>query len=516
MLRKSRALCEAKRKEMAIYHLSVKPVQRSKGRSATAAAAYRAGIRIADERTGEIHDYRKKGGVNFSEILTPDGSRIDRAQLWNMAEASEKRKDGTTAREYEIALPAELDAESRKELALEFGRMILKRHGVAVDISIHAPTEKGDQRNHHAHVMATTRKFEGGKLTGKSDFDLSDRDRKKKNLPGRKHELEVIREEWAAMVNRALARANQKERVTHTSLKAQGISRPPTIHLGPAATAMERREELTERGERNREIAKIAPTMNELDMLKKQQRGIAEARTRFENEKITRMKKAAEEKQEREENEMEILEEGAGERARESRARIRDKENQTSTFDQRNHERDGAKKAGEIESQIGSHRLVDGSDTVAGRYAPDKFGIAPTESNWRKTERGNRSNLEEIGYEGSGNFSTEKRPKRDGEISPEHSGSAGRTISQRETGSIKGGSGSGGSDRENLGGDQKFEKENRFIAKIIELEKQILKLAAEYKNIADLLAMTRKDGGQRHQEQDGDKSKSTPSTRLRA
>lgn len=501
---------------MAIYHLSVKPVQRSKGRSATAAAAYRAGSRIADERTGEIHDYRKKGGVNFSEILTPDGSPIDRAQLWNMAEASEKRKDGTTAREYEIALPAELDAESRKELALEFGRMILKRHGVAVDISIHAPTEQGDQRNHHAHVMATTRKFENGNLTVKSDFDLSDRDRKKKNLPGRKHELEAIREEWAELVNRALARANQRERVTHKSLKAQGFSRPPTIHLGPAATAMERREEPTERGERNREIASIAPTMNELDMLKKQQEGIEAARARFENEKIKRMKKAAEENQEWEENELEILGERAGERTRESRVTIRGEDNQTPTFDQRNHEGDGAKTTGEIESQSGRNRLASGSDSVAGRYAPDEFGAVPSASNWGEAGKGNRSNLEGIRSEGSTNIPAEKRHERHGEISSEHSGSVGRTLSQREAGSVKGSSGRGGSDRPTLGSDQKSGGENQFIAKIIELEKRILKLATEYKAIADLLAMARKDGGQRHHQHEEETTKQQATRRMRA
>ena len=177
---------------MAIYHLSIKPIQRSKGRSATASAAYRSGEKIADQRTGEKHDYSKRHGVEISQIITPDGSEIDRADLWNLAEAAEKRKDSTTAREYEIALPSELDPEQRKELALEFGRLIVKRHKVAVDIAIHSPTEKGDQRNHHAHIMATTRKLKNGKLTAKSDFDLSDRDRKKKDLPGRKQELLAI------------------------------------------------------------------------------------------------------------------------------------------------------------------------------------------------------------------------------------------------------------------------------------------------------------------------------------
>ncbi len=246
------SLCALRGQKMAIYHLSIKPIQRSKGRSATASAAYRSGQLISDQRTGERHDYSKRHGVEISQIITPDGSKIDRADLWNLAEAAEKRKDSTTAREYEIALPSELDPEQRKELALEFGSLIVARHGVAVDVAIHSPTEKGDQRNYHAHIMATTRKMENGQLTTKSDFDLSDRDRKKKGLPGRKQELLAIREEWERLVNEALARAGKREKISHKNLESQGIERPPTVHLGPAATAMERKGIRTERGELNR------------------------------------------------------------------------------------------------------------------------------------------------------------------------------------------------------------------------------------------------------------------------
>ena len=54
---------------MAIYHLSVKAISRSAGRSATAAAAYRAATRIEDERTGLVHDYSRKAGVLHREIV---------------------------------------------------------------------------------------------------------------------------------------------------------------------------------------------------------------------------------------------------------------------------------------------------------------------------------------------------------------------------------------------------------------------------------------------------------------
>lgn len=264
---------------MAIYHLSVKPVQRSKGRSATAAAAYRAGEKVTDERTGEEHDYGRKKGILYKEIITPDGSDITREKLWNMAEAAEKRKDGTTAREYEIALPSELPEKERIELAREFAGKLARVQGVAVDICIHAPSRDGDSRNHHAHLLATTRRYEGGKLGKKSDFDLSDRDRKKKGLDSRKEELHALRAEWAYMVNAALDKAQITERVTHKSLAAQGIEdRAPSVHLGPTATVLERRGQQTERGDLNRAAAVPSQERAELATLERMQNGISAAR----------------------------------------------------------------------------------------------------------------------------------------------------------------------------------------------------------------------------------------------
>src|SRR3546814_10080448 len=88
-------------------------------------------------------------------MLPTDGPEwaADRERLWNAAELAETRKNATVAREYEIALPVELSADGRRELALGLAREISERHGVAVDVSIHAPGREGDQRNHHAHLL---------------------------------------------------------------------------------------------------------------------------------------------------------------------------------------------------------------------------------------------------------------------------------------------------------------------------------------------------------------------------
>lgn len=231
---------------MAIYHCSIKTVGRSQGRSATGAAAYRAAERIVDERTGDVHDYRRKGGVEHTEIILPQGvAPLARDKLWNTAEASENRKNSTVAREYEIALPEELNQDQRQALALEFARHLADRYGVAADVAIHAPGRGGDHRNHHAHILTTTRQIAQGGELGAKTRSLDDR---------RSGEVEHIRAAWGHLVNQALERAGHSSRVSHKSLEGQGINQNPGIHWGPTVAAMERRGLPTDRGQLHREL----------------------------------------------------------------------------------------------------------------------------------------------------------------------------------------------------------------------------------------------------------------------
>lgn len=227
---------------MAIYHLSVKTVSRSDGRSATAAAAYRAGAQIVDERTGEVHDYLRKKGIVSATLFVPEdapGWASDRAELWNKAEESEKRKNSTVAREFEVALPEELTAAQRQELAHALAVELVKHHGCAVDVAVHEPGKEGDTRNHHAHILCTTRRL------GPSGF--GDKTRELDDRATGAAEVTRWRERWAELTNDALARAGHAARVDHRTLKAQGIDREPTIHLGPAATAVERRGQTSQK-----------------------------------------------------------------------------------------------------------------------------------------------------------------------------------------------------------------------------------------------------------------------------
>lgn len=235
---------------MASYHLAVKTVKRSAGRSATAAAAYRSGGVIACEREGRVHDYSRKQGVEDAFILAPEGApdwARDRAALWNAAEAAEVRVNAVVAREWELALPAEIGAEARREIATAFARALVERYGVAADVAIHAPHREGDDRNHHAHVLTTTR------VVDEDGFGKKTRVLDAAQTGG--PEIEAMRGVWAELQNDALERVGEVERVDHRSLEAQReaaeergdlvaaeeLTRAPEVKLGPAVNAMERR-----------------------------------------------------------------------------------------------------------------------------------------------------------------------------------------------------------------------------------------------------------------------------------
>ena len=210
---------------MAIFHLSAAPIQRSKGHSAVAAAAYRAGERLEDRRMGELHDYQRKQGIVASEIIAPDSAPAwvnDREELWNRAEQAEKRKDAQPAREIRLALPAELTDEQRADLVFDFCRDAFVKNGMVADVSIHRPDRHGDDRNHHAHILLTMRELDGDDFSAKKNRDWNS-----------DILLQGWREQWAAYQNAALEEAGFDARVDHRSLMEQGITdRLPEQHHG--------------------------------------------------------------------------------------------------------------------------------------------------------------------------------------------------------------------------------------------------------------------------------------------
>lgn len=246
---------------MAIFHANTKTINRSSGHSATAKVAYICGKQVTDIRTGEIHDYTRKGGVVTSSIVLPQEINLPELSsdiLWNMAEKAEKRKDGRVGREWEISLPHELNNEQRKNLANELSQMIADKYGVACEYAIHEPSREGiDKRNHHVHILTTTRKINNdGNLTDKSDIELDRKQCAQKQIKTSQEQIIEIREQVANTINQHLQQAGIQEQVSHLSLEAQGIDRVPQIHQGKSATEIDRRDEFSILVEVNQEIKK--------------------------------------------------------------------------------------------------------------------------------------------------------------------------------------------------------------------------------------------------------------------
>ena len=259
-----------RRRTIAIYHCSIKIISRGKGKSAVAAAAYRAGEKIKNEYDGIEHDYTRKGGIVHTEILLPDNAPAeyqDRAVLWNAVEKIEKAKNSQLTREIEIALPIELTKEQNISLVREYVKQNFVAVGMCADFAIH-DTNSG---NPHAHIMLTIRPFNEDKTWGDKQkkeyildsdghkiYNKNNRTYKCKSIPttdwNEQTKAEDWRQGWAEICNRVLEQNNHTERIDHRSHERQGIEQIPTIHLGVAASAMEKRGIKTERGNINREI----------------------------------------------------------------------------------------------------------------------------------------------------------------------------------------------------------------------------------------------------------------------
>ncbi|MBS1840650.1 MAG: MobA/MobL family protein, partial [Acidobacteria bacterium] len=205
-----------------------KAIGRSQGRSSTAAAAYRAGVRITDERTGLVFDFRRKRGVDGSEIFTPDGSQPERGALWNAVEKVEKRADAQLAREVEIALPRELNPEQMRAAVRAFVRAEFVARGMVADVAFHHLTGT----NPHAHILLTLRAWSA------QGFGLKRREWNGRDLCLR------WRESWAHHANEALKEAGHEIQIDHRTLvdqaataaeqeryaEAINLDRVPTIH----------------------------------------------------------------------------------------------------------------------------------------------------------------------------------------------------------------------------------------------------------------------------------------------
>ncbi|UFZ03175.1 Ti-type conjugative transfer relaxase TraA [Bradyrhizobium ontarionense] len=258
---------------MAIYHLHVKVIGRKTGSSAIAAAAYRSGSRLRDERLGRDQDFSGKRGVVHSEVMLPENAPEawgDRARLWNDVEAFEVRKDAQLAREVEFALPRELSEAQGIELARDFVRGEFVGLGMIADLNVHCDMAEDGMPKPHAHVMLTMRSVD------ENGFGQKVRDWNRTEM------VERWRERWAELANERLAELDIDARIDHRSLEAQGVALEPQSQIGAPAKRIEVRGitgEVCEadRAEMHREIARnngariIADPSIGLDAITRQQ-----------------------------------------------------------------------------------------------------------------------------------------------------------------------------------------------------------------------------------------------------
>jgi hypothetical protein len=260
-------------------------VQRSKGGSSTAAAAYRAGAKIVDAATGEVHDYTRKQGVLHTQLMLPGGQQVDRGEFWSGVELHHKRGDAVTARELRVALPAELDGPQRNALAERIGQHLVEHYGVAADVCVHAPDRGGDDRNYHAHILMSACSVSTDGTLGRKVPELDPIHCARHKITNAADHLRPL---WERMYNNALADIGVDRRVDHRSHAARGLDTEPTIHLGSAASDMERKakaqaeaagveyQPVTDRGRHNHAVqqrnASVVSITSRLDAVERELR----------------------------------------------------------------------------------------------------------------------------------------------------------------------------------------------------------------------------------------------------
>lgn len=262
-------------------HFDIRIIQRSEGQSAVAAAAYQSGKKLYSEYDQAVKHYSEKRGILHSEILLPSHAPpeyADENTLWNAVEKIEKQWNSQLARRFEIALPKEIPAEQYADLVRDYCREFFVSQGMCVDFAIHDPYPPG--HNPHAHLMLTLRAIdEHGKWLPKSKkvYDLDENGNRVRLPSGRwkSHKETTVdwneqfhgeewRQGWADWQNRYLERNNRPERVDLRSYERQGIDKIPTVHMGAAVTAMERRGIQTDIGNLNREIRTVNRLMHSI------------------------------------------------------------------------------------------------------------------------------------------------------------------------------------------------------------------------------------------------------------
>ena len=240
--------------------------------SAVSSSAYQSGEKLYSEREQVTRYYPKRSErIIHTEIMLPDNAPpeyMSRERLWNSAEMNEPQRNAQYARRFVMALPRELSYEDNLELVRQYCQEQFVSKGMCVDLAYHYD----DSDNPHVHILTTMRAIdENGRWMSKSRKEyILDENGERIRLPSgewksrkvpttdwdNKGNLEKWRHAWEVKQNWFLEQAGRPERVDMRSFERQQNDLVPTVHLGPEASAMERRGIRTFLGDMNREIRK--------------------------------------------------------------------------------------------------------------------------------------------------------------------------------------------------------------------------------------------------------------------
>ena len=208
---------------MAIYHLTVKPLSKSKGQSAAAKFAY--------ITRGGKYARQSDPCLSCEHMNMPAFAQSDVKKYWKATDKHE-RKNATLAREIEVALPRELSLEQQQELVQSFIARVAP--SMPTSYAIH----HGRGRNPHAHILISERVNDGIERSADRWFrranpsDPKAGGAKKARLGKDKRWLQNTRKAWADEANKALKRSGHNIEIDHRSNKARGIREPPSSHVG--------------------------------------------------------------------------------------------------------------------------------------------------------------------------------------------------------------------------------------------------------------------------------------------
>lgn len=245
---------------MAIFHLDISTVRRSRGRSIVQLVAYITGTKLTDHRTGKTH---RRSSKDDHILVGGFGPSLDPEALWNRAEEAERRKDAVVGRHMIVALPHDVSHRERRLLLHGMAERIHQDTQAPVVYAMHEDCDATRKpQNSHGHIVWAARRWDnvGQRFSAKT---------RELDVPRTGGKIfEAWREDWESRVNQVLPKGvTPISRLSHVRA---GRDRKPRKHLGDRACEIERRGGRSNAGDYNR-------LLDQLDVVQSQREELTRA-----------------------------------------------------------------------------------------------------------------------------------------------------------------------------------------------------------------------------------------------